>query len=235
MIFDIWHELFYRPLFNLLIWVYNNWTDQNFGWAVVYVTILLRFALLPFTVITEKNKIKNQALYDEVKKLEEEYHSDQVMKKQEIRKVLKLKKVSPWSKVFSIGFQALFVILLYEVFKSGLFGRNLLDSLYTSVDYPGVLNTTFFGFELGLSHTYLWPGMVAALLAIEIFSEYRKRAGGLQKRDLMFFIIFPLFVFFLLWMLPMVKSLFFIVSMFFTYIVSLVLRPFVKKTVEIKK
>jgi YidC/Oxa1 family membrane protein insertase len=229
MLGEIWSEILYKPVFNLLIWVYNNWTDQNLGWAVIYVTILLRVALLPFTIITERNKIKNQALYTEMRKIDEEYHSDRVIKKQEIRKVLKQKKVSPWSKVLSIGFQGLFVVLLYEVFKSGIFGTNLLDNLYVSVDYPGVLNTIFFGFELGQIHTYFWSGMVALLLAIEIYFEYKRRSGGLQKRDLTFFVLFPLSVFVLLWILPTVKSIFFLTSMLFTLIVGFTIKPFVKK------
>jgi len=55
----IWHDFLYQPVFNFLIWVYNNWTDQNLGWAVVYMTIILRLILLPFSIISEKNKNKN--------------------------------------------------------------------------------------------------------------------------------------------------------------------------------
>ena len=63
----IWNEFLYRPLFNLLIWIYNNWTDGNFGWAVIYLTIILRTGLLPLSLVNEYNKLKNEALYKEIK------------------------------------------------------------------------------------------------------------------------------------------------------------------------
>jgi len=234
MLIEFWHEFLYKPLFNLLIWVYNNWTEQNLGWAVVYVTVLLRMALLPFTIITERNKIKNQQLYEEVKQIHKDYHSDAIMQKQEIRKVLKKRKVSPWSKVFSIGFQGLFVVLLYEVFKSGIFSENLYENLYPSIVYPGALITKFFGFELGQSYTVFWPGLVAGLLALEIYVEFRKRKSALTNKDLMFFLLFPGSVFVLLFWLPMVKSLFFLTSMLFTLFIGFTLKPFVKKRVAKK-
>ena len=56
---QFWNVYLYQPLFNFLIWIYNNWTNMNFGWAVVYLTLILRFVLLPFTLINERNRVRN--------------------------------------------------------------------------------------------------------------------------------------------------------------------------------
>ena len=64
-----WHNYFYQPVFNFLIWIYNNWTDMNFGWAVIYLTLILRFALLPFTLVNERNSIKNAQISSDIAKL----------------------------------------------------------------------------------------------------------------------------------------------------------------------
>ncbi len=221
----IWHDYLYQPLLNGLIWLYNNWADENLGWAIVYLTVLLRLALLPFTLISEYNNAKNEDMVDEVKRIDKEYGKDEVLKKEEIRRLLKKRRVQPWAKAVSLGVQGLVLILLYQVFISGIEGRNLFKLLYDWVDHPGVINTMFYGFDLGERHTYLWPGIVTVLLFIEIFIESHREKLSFQKTDLAYFFLFPLAVFIGLWWLPMVKSLFILTSMVFSLIIGVITRP----------
>jgi len=230
MFFFIWNDILYRPLFNLLIWIYNNWTEHSLGWAVIYVTIFLRFILLPLDIITEYKKRENDELWNDVKRLDRELHNDEVLKKEEIRKIIKHKKVRPWAKAFSLGIQFLVLVLLYQVFLHGITGENLMNTLYPSVEWPGKINTNFYGFDVGAVHDILWSGIVGLWLFIEIYVDYRKKRKmgvGFQKADLAYFFIFPGSVFFLLWMLPMVKSLFILTSMIISIIVHQVLKPFI--------
>lgn len=76
-----WHDFLYQPVFNFLIWIYNNWTNQNLGAAIIYLTVLLRIALLPFTIVTEKAKAKNAELEAEIVKIQELYKRDPELKK----------------------------------------------------------------------------------------------------------------------------------------------------------
>lgn len=216
---ELWNDYLYKPVFNLLIWIYNNWTDQNLGFAVIYLTILLRIVLLPFTLVTEKARADNLELEKEVQKITKEFHQDRVQQKEHIRQILKKRKIRPWAKTISIGVQVLVFILLYQVFIRGINGRNLFEYLYPVVDYPGKINTLFFGFQLGETSTTFWPFLVALLLFLEIYFEYRKLKGRLQQRHLAYIIIFPLFSFTALWMLPMVKSLFVLTSSLFSDII----------------
>mgnify|MGYP001590352837 CR=1 FL=1 len=103
----IWNLYLYQPVFNLLIWIYNMMTAGNLGWAVVILTIFLRIILLPFTLITEADTIKNRELLEDVKHLHKGYASDLVIKKEEIRKTLKKRKVHPWAKAVVMGMQLL--------------------------------------------------------------------------------------------------------------------------------
>ncbi|HYE60235.1 MAG TPA: YidC/Oxa1 family membrane protein insertase [Candidatus Kapabacteria bacterium] len=214
-----WHDFLYQPLFNLLIYVYSNWTNFNFGWAVIYVTILLRLALLPFTLVTERDKIKNQELAAEIHRVEKQFHNDQVIKKDEIRKILRKRKVHPWAKIVVLGMQLLVLILLYQVFLRGITGEKILKILYPSIDFPGKINTMFYGFDLGEPHNILWAGLVWIFLFGEIYLDYRKSKPKLRKSDLLYFIFFPTGVALLLYMLPMVKSLFVLTSMVFSVII----------------
>lgn len=217
----IWNDFLYQPLFNVLIWMYNNWTDQNLGWAIVYLTVLLRVVLLPFTIIAERDRIKNEKLTTELRGLAKEYRNDPVMQKDEIRRRLRQKRVRPWAKVVVLGIQVLVLVLLYQVFLRGITGEKLIRFLYSWVDFPGRINTMFYGFNLGKVHDVVWPGAVGLFLLAEIYWDYRKHKRELTKSDLFYFIIFPLFSFFILWILPMVKSLFIMTSLLFSVIIRL--------------
>ncbi len=229
MLITIWHDFLYQPVFNLLIWIYNNWAGANLGWAVVYLTIVLRVVLLPFTLISEKNRVKNLKLNKDIMRIDKELNNDPVLKKEEIRKVLKSRKVKPWSKIVVLGVQALVLVLLYQVFLRGITGEKILKILYSFVDFPGKINTVFFGFELGADHDLVWSGVVGIFLLIEIYMEFRKRKLGLAKADMYYFLVFPLASFVILWMLPMVKSLFILTSLIISVIIHqfsrLIFRP----------
>lgn len=217
MFSDFWQIIFYQPVFNFLIWIYNDVTAQNFGWAVVLLTAGLRVVLLPLTIVAELNKNKNAELEIEVERIIKEFKRDPILQKQEIRNVMKKRKVYPWAKFVSLGIQALVFLLLYQVFVHGLSGEKILKVLYPVVDYPGKINTLFYGFDLAKSHDTLWSGLVAVWLAVEIYFGFRGKSA--RGGDMAYFLAFPVFVFFFLWWLPMVKSLFILSSMLFSFIV----------------
>ncbi len=223
-----WHDFLYQPLFNLLVWLYSNVTQHNFGWAVIWMTVFLRVLLIPFTLITERDKVKNAELSGEVARIEKEFHNDSVLKKEEIRRVLKKRRVRPWAKIVVIGMQLLVLVLLYQVFLRGITNDKIVKILYSFIDFPGKINTNFYGFDLGMTHDTLWAGLVAIFLFFEVYSDYRENKVKLRKADLMYFIFFPLAAFFLLWILPMVKSLFVLTSMVFSLIINWISKPLFK-------
>ncbi len=226
MLLEFWNTYLYEPVFNFLIWIYNNWADGNMGWAVIYLTASLRLLLLPLTILSERNKAKNAEVEAELAKLAGEFKYDKVAQKQEIRRRLKLRRIQPWAKALSLAVQALVFVLLYQVFVSGIAGQRMLKTLYSFVDFPGTINAIFYGFNLKETHDIFWSGIVGIWLLIEIYIGFKKRKGDLRRGDLFYFIFFPLGVFIFLWALPMVKSLFVLTSMVFSFIVHIALMPF---------
>ncbi len=212
----LWFKFLYQPLFNLLIWLYNNVTANNLGWAIVILTVLLRLILLPLTIIAERNKQKNEELMQEIAELERAYINDPITQKEEIRKLLKQKKIRPWAKATELGVQVLVLVLLYQVFVSGIEGDKVSRTLYCSVNFPGKINADFYGFHLGETHTIVGPLVVALYLLLEIYRNFSKREAKITQSDLAYFILFPFFSFVILWILPMVKSLFVLTSLVFS-------------------
>lgn len=70
----IWNEYFVYPLSLLLTWI-ANYFNGNFGLAIVLVTILIRFALLPLMIQQTKSSKAMQALQPEIQKIREKYSS----------------------------------------------------------------------------------------------------------------------------------------------------------------
>ncbi|MBT4942055.1 MAG: hypothetical protein HON29_03355 [Candidatus Magasanikbacteria bacterium] len=228
MILEFWQTFLYQPLFNVLIWIYANLTDQNLGWAIVYLTILLRLVLLPFTIKSERNKSKNTLVAKEIIQLDKDFAKDHVLKKEEIRKVLKKHKISPWSKAVVLGIQGLVLVLLYQVFLRGITGKKIVEILYPFIEFPGQINTDFYGTALGDPYNIYWSGLVMAVLMIEIYFDFRKRKSGLAKSDLTYFFLFPGFVFLFLYILPVVKALFILTSILVSIVIHNISKVFLK-------
>jgi len=228
MILEFWQTFLYQPLFNVLIWIYANLTDQNLGWAIVYLTILLRLVLLPFTIKSERNKSKNTLVAKEIIQLDKDFAKDHVLKKEEIRKVLKKHKISPWSKAVVLGIQGLVLVLLYQVFLRGITGKKIVEILYPFIEFPGQINTDFYGTALGDPYNVYWSGLVMAVLMVEIYFDFRKRKSGLAKSDLTYFFLFPGFVFLFLYILPVVKALFILTSILVSIVIHNISKVFLK-------
>ncbi len=229
MIIEFWNTFLYEPLFNFLIWMYNNWTDANMGWAIIALTVSLRLVLLPLTIITERNQAKNDGLEDEIKRVAKDYHYDPVLQKEEIRRKLKQRKVKPWAKAINLGIQGLVLLLLYQVFVNGITGERMIKTLYSSVDFPGVINTMFFGLDLSEPYGLFLSGAVGIWLMLEIYMGFKGHRKSLSRADLFYFLLLPLSVFLLLWVLPMVKALFILTSLAFSLVAHWLMKPFFKK------
>lgn len=215
-----WQTYLYEPLLNFLIFIYNNFTNASLGLAVVYLTIFLRLILLPFSIITEKNKGIYEKLREKVSVVMDDRYTDPVRKREIIRRLLKENRVSHWAKGIMLGVQAVVLVVLYQVFLGGI-NFDKIDSLYAWVYHPDYINTTFFGFELGARSVY-WSAAVATILFLEIRTEQNKRKELLQNPDIIYRVMFPLATFLVLFYLPMVKSLFILTSIIFSFIVILV-------------
>lgn len=212
-----WNEYLYRPVFNLLIYFYNELAFQNMGLAVIYLTVLLRIVLLPFSIVSVWKQGFYAKLSHEISKIAAAYKNDPILQNQEIREFLKKHRVNPWSQAVVLGVQAVALILLYQVFMGGIRG-NKFNELYNSVRHPDFVNSIFLGFDIG-ARSIVWPAIVAVFLFVEISLEQRKKAVAILNSDIVYKYFFPLFVFFALYILPMVKSLFILTSLIFSAIV----------------
>ena len=220
MLSFIWYTFLFQPLFNVLIFFYNGWAHQNLGWAVVCLTIALRLVLLPFSIISEKNAIKEENLEAEAKKMAEAYRGDPVAAKEAYRNFIKKNKISPWAKMVVLLIQILVLFLLYQVFIQGITGERVVKILYPQIDFPGNINVMFYGTDIGIAHNIPWALVCAIYLMVAIFLEHDKKKSWTPAEAVYLFML-PLFTFGALWWLPMVKSIFILTTMMFSTIIEI--------------
>ena len=214
----LWITFFYAPLLNALIWLYNGPAQQNFGVSIIMLTIALRIIIFPLTVLSERNKHIYDKVEAEIADIEKAFKNDEEQQKDRIRDLLRSRHVSPWARTSSLFIQALVLVVLYQVFMSGI-RMNHFEYLYPGVNAPDFVFTDFLGTNLG-QKSWFWAFIVGSWLFLEISSEQRHRKEAVTKADQFYRVAFPLFSFAALYLLPAAKSIFILTSMCFSFIIS---------------
>ena len=217
----IWIQYLYIPLFNFLIYMYVEYAGYNFALAVIILTILLRIVLLPFSVLSELGKNRTTQIRREIFKIEKDYQSDPVQRKLAIRQYLKKKRVRPWSKAILLGTQFLVLVLLYQVFLGGIDTAEKMHLLYPSLVKPDFINTNFLWFDIARFDLLITAIVSGYIFAEQIIDAYFHRQI-LTRREQIFIIMFPAFVFLILAVLPSVKSAFVLPSLGFSSIITII-------------
>lgn len=218
---DFWFSYLYQPVFNILVWIYNNMSQGNMGYAVIAMTAMLRICLLPLSIIAERDVNRQKQVELEAFTTAKAFKNDPVAQKEEARRIIRQYRVSPWAKVTTLLVQGLVFFLLYQVFVGGMMGDRTVNVLYEGNNLVGKVNIDFYGFNISKTHDLVWPGVCALYLFFSIFiEEFGRKDMG--KSELYFLFLFPAFVFVFLYYLPMVKSLFILTSMMFSDILRLI-------------
>ena len=154
------YQLLYRPIFNLLVFLYNIVPGHDFGVSIILLTVLLKLILYPVTSKTLSAQRQMQRLQPQVAKLQQQYKGQKEQLSRELMALYQREKVNPFSSCLPLLIQLPFLIAVYQVFINGLRSSDSLQALYPFVNNPGQLNAVAFGF-LNLAQ----PNLVLAFLA----------------------------------------------------------------------
>lgn len=160
---EFFHSIFYQPIFNLLIYLYNVIPGKDFGVAIIVLTLIIRLLLYP---LSKKSIQAQKALQDinpEIEKIKEKYKEEKEKMGPEIMALYKEKKINPFSSCLPMLIQLPVLIAIYQVFYDAFAKPDAMNDLYSFVGNPGVLNSVAFGF-LNLA-SKSWPVAILAGLA----------------------------------------------------------------------
>ena len=145
MISFIFNEVLYRPLFNILVFLYQTVSFYDFGIAIIILTILIRVLLYPLAQKSIKSQKDMSSVQSDVKKIQEQYKNNKEEQMKKIMALYKEKGVSPFSGCLPMLIQLPFLLALYWVFMAGFDDKNLQDLLYSFIKNPGSINHIFIG------------------------------------------------------------------------------------------
>ncbi len=142
---NIFHEALYRPLFNLLIWLYNVIPGGDIGFAIIALTVIVKLVLWPLTHSSLKSQKMLQDLQPKLDALKEQHKDDKEGLAKAMMELYKSEKVNPLSSCLPILVQIPILIALYQVLSDGLHSESF-SSLYAFVKNPGTIDAMFLGF-----------------------------------------------------------------------------------------
>lgn len=221
---NIFNIFLYRPLFNFLILIYNYLPGHDFGLAIIFLTVIIRFILYPVSVKALNSQRILQKLQPQMQELQKKYKNDKEKQTRETLELYRREKINPFSGLFLAFIQLPILIALYNVFWKGLKSGEL-DNLYNFITNPVNINPTFFNI-VDLSK----PNLSFAVLAgiIQFFqtkmlipqtpkSQTKERdINSIMQKQMVYF--FPFVTIIILFKLPSALGLYWIVSGLFSII-----------------
>lgn len=142
----MFYTIFYQPIYNLLIFLYNFVPGRDLGVAIILITLIIRLVLYPFSRSAIRSQKDLQSIQPEIEALKEKYKDDKEKMAPELMALYKEKKINPFASCLPTLIQLPFLIALYQVFLNGITKENSSGALYSFVQNPGQLNIVAFGF-----------------------------------------------------------------------------------------
>jgi YidC/Oxa1 family membrane protein insertase len=232
----MFYTIFYQPIYNLLIFLYNLVPGKDLGIAIILITLIIRLVLYPFSKKAIKSQKELQTIQPEIEKIKEKYKDDKEKMAPELMALYKEKKINPFSSCLPTLIQLPFLIALYQVFLNGLTKENSNGALYSFISNPGQLNIIAFGF-INLADKN-WT--IAILAGLAQFWQSKMLMGGGAKQggmsqmmtnQMIYFM--PIFTIFIGANLPAGLTLYWLFTTIFSIIQQYMVLGFRKKTASV--
>ena len=146
MISYLFHILFYDPIYNLLVFLVHIIPGGDVGLAVVFITIIIRLLLLPFSLAAAKTQQVMNRLEPKLKEIKEIHKNDKVAQAEKTMALYKEASVNPLSSIITVILQIPILLALYWVFAYEAFPHIDAHILYSFVSTPPMVSMHFLGF-----------------------------------------------------------------------------------------
>jgi YidC/Oxa1 family membrane protein insertase len=232
MISNLYHALFYDPLFNALVLLHQGLPWADVGVIVILLTLFVRLIIFPLSRKAVITQARMAEVAPELEKIKEQYKGSS---EEQARKTLELyreKKINPFSGILVIIIQIPIVIALYQIFLKAGFPNINPQVLYSFVKAPEFINPVFLGLDLTEKSIIL-----AVLAAIATFGQLRFSMKGqrtptgnsfgdnlARSMQIQMKYFFPIIVFFISYSISGVIALYLLVGSLFTIAQEIIVR-----------
>jgi YidC/Oxa1 family membrane protein insertase len=188
MNFFIFNEIVYKPIYNLIIFTYDVLPFADFGVAIIIVTILIKFLLIPISRKQIESQKKMNELQPKIKELQNKYKNDKQKQSQALMQLYKESKTNPFSGCLPLIIQLIFLIAFYRVLFNISDAGLVVDGsgLYPFVKNPETINPMFLGIidlssVINLVHITLKNIPHILLVVLAALSQYIQTKMMMQK------------------------------------------------------
>lgn len=241
----IWNTIFYQPVYNILIFIVNNVTFGDVGFAIILITIIIKFILYPLTKKSIRSQILMKRMEPEMKQIKKDYPN----KEEQAKKTFELYKkygTNPFSGCIVVLLQLPVIFALYFVIYKGL----ALDAgpIYSFLSKPTTINMNFLGLiDMGGKSIVLAflagaTQFIQGYLSSPIKPKVEVLKAGVEPEKASFQdelsnsmqtnvkYILPIFIAFISWQISAAVALYFVISNIFT----IVQEWYIRKTIDNK-
>ncbi len=141
---QIFQTVFYQPVLNLLVFLYNQVGDL--GIAIILLTILIKVILWPLSQKSIKSQADMQMLQPKLNELKKKYKDDKTALGQATMDLYKEYKINPMSSCLPLLIQLPFLYGVFRALRVGL--TQDLSLVYPFITPPTDLSFMSFGVDL---------------------------------------------------------------------------------------
>src|SRR4051812_9493570 len=123
MLTHYYQEIIYRPILNLLVYLYNVLPGHDIGAVIILVTIVIRFILAPFMHKSLKSQKAMNALQPKMNEVREKHKDNKEAQAKAMMELYKDNKINPLSSCLPLVIQLPILIALYQVLAHALKGN----------------------------------------------------------------------------------------------------------------
>jgi len=142
---QIFNLIFYQPILNLLVFLYNIVPGHDIGLAIIIMTVIIKLILLPLSKQSIKSQKAMQELQPKIEEIKKKYANNKEEQGRAIMQLYKQEKVNPFSSCLPLLIQLPFLWAVFIVFRDGLNGQSL-NLVYSFIQRPELINAVSLGF-----------------------------------------------------------------------------------------
>ncbi len=179
MIAAFFQATVYNPLYNGLIFFVDVIPTHDVGLAVIALTIVARFILLPLSKRAVEAQMAMKDLAPEVEELKKKHKEDRAEQSRAIFALYKARNIHPFAGFLLVLLQFPILIGLYFVFAHGGLPNVDASILYSFIPVPANVNMEFLGL-ISMSDRSI---VLAVLSAVTQFVYTRLSMGPPSTKD----------------------------------------------------
>ncbi len=205
--------------FLVLIYIYTN----NFGVAVIALTLLVRVLINPLNQKALESQKTMAEIQPRLKEIQKKYKDNMEKQAQEMMALYRDKKFNPFSGIILLFIQIPIIWALFYVFREGI----KIDpaTMYSFVSLPQTINPYFLGIDLSVPNIFL-----AVVTAIAQYFQAKTgmpemkadaddktaQMTNMMQKQMVFFI--PVITLIVLYNLPAALGLYWLITTIFSIV-----------------